>query len=91
MRKVWGYNPGSVKQDVESLTARHRCDVSGELCCPVAKPRTPRHTPHAWAYQSEHTEDLIFLPWGDSTLALFLFLLSFGDGSEAGRSPEVFD
>ena len=38
-RKVWGSIPGSVKSDVVSPSARHRCDVSSELCCPGVKPR----------------------------------------------------
>ena len=37
MRQVWGFIPGSVKSDTVSLTARHRCDVSLELCSPGAK------------------------------------------------------
>ena len=28
-----------VKSDTVLPTTRHRCDVSSELCCPVAKPR----------------------------------------------------
>ena len=35
--------PGWVKSDTVSPTARHRCDVSSELCCPDAKQR--RWTP----------------------------------------------
>ena len=31
--------PKPVKPNIVSLTARHRCDVSAELCCPGAKPR----------------------------------------------------
>ena len=31
--------PGQVKSVIVLLTARHHCDVSSELCCPVAKPR----------------------------------------------------
>ena len=31
--------PGLVKSNAVSPTARHRCDVSSELCCPDAKPR----------------------------------------------------
>ena len=30
--------PGPVKSYTESATARHRCDVSSELCSPGAKP-----------------------------------------------------
>ena len=33
-----GSIPGSVKSDTVSPTARHRYDVSSELCCPGAKP-----------------------------------------------------
>ena len=45
-----------------SPTARHRCNVSLELCSPGAKPRRgPRHSLHASAYSSEYNEDLIFL------------------------------
>ena len=31
--------PGPVKSDTVSPTARHRCNVTLELCCPGAKPR----------------------------------------------------
>ena len=34
-----GSIPGPVISDTVSPTARHRCDVSSELCCPGAKPR----------------------------------------------------
>ena len=39
VREVWGSIPGPVKSDTVSPTARHRCDVSSELCSPGAKPR----------------------------------------------------
>ena len=39
VRKVGGLIPGPVKLDTVSPTARHRCDVSSELCCPGAKPQ----------------------------------------------------
>ena len=32
-----GFDSGEVKSDPVSPTARHRCDVSSELCCPGAK------------------------------------------------------
>ena len=38
-RQIMGFIPGPVKTDKLSPTARHRCDVSSELCCPGAKPR----------------------------------------------------
>ena len=48
--KVWGSIPGSVKSDTASPTARYRCDVSSELCCPGAKSRKGRrHSLHASA------------------------------------------
>ena len=34
-----GFNPGSFKSDPVSPTARHRYDVSSELCWPGTKPR----------------------------------------------------
>ena len=34
-----GSIPGTMKSDTVSPTARHRCDVSSELCCPGANPR----------------------------------------------------
>ena len=34
-----GLFPESVKSDTTTATARHRCDVSSELCCPGAKLR----------------------------------------------------
>ena len=37
--EVWGSNHGLVKSGTVSPTARHRCYVSSELCCPGAKPR----------------------------------------------------
>ena len=40
VQKVCCSNPGSVKSDTVSPTARHRCDVSSELCCIGAMPRT---------------------------------------------------
>ena len=38
MREVWVRFLGRSNQS-RSPTARHRCDVSSELCCPSAKPR----------------------------------------------------
>ena len=38
-REVLSLIPGPVKSNTMSPTARHRCDVSSELCCSVAKPR----------------------------------------------------
>ena len=38
-RKVLGSIPLPVKSDTVSLTVRHRCNVSSELCSPGAKPR----------------------------------------------------
>ena len=34
VREVWSLNPGYVKSDKVSPTARHRCDVSSELMLP---------------------------------------------------------
>ena len=34
VREVRGSNPGSVKSNTGSPKARHRCDVSSQLCCP---------------------------------------------------------
>ena len=31
LREIWGSIPGPVKSDI---MARHRCNVSSELCCP---------------------------------------------------------
>ena len=44
-----------------SPTARHRCDVSSELCSPGATGRGdgPRHSSHASAKYREYNEDLI--------------------------------
>ena len=39
VREVEGSIAGSVKSDAVSPTARHRCDVSFELCCRSVKPR----------------------------------------------------
>ena len=39
VREVWGSIPGPVKSNTVQPTARHRCDVSSELCCSVAKKR----------------------------------------------------
>ena len=47
--------PGSVKSDTVSPTARHRCDVSLELCCPVSREDGPRHSLRASA-----SENVIF-------------------------------
>ena len=48
VREVWRLIPGLVKPDAVSPTARHRGDVSSELCCPDAKPwRCTRHSLHA--------------------------------------------
>ena len=38
MREIWGSIPGPIKSDAVSPTARHRCDVSSELCYPGANP-----------------------------------------------------
>ena len=43
MREIWGLNPGSVKSNTVSPTARHRCDVFSALCCPGAKPWKRAH------------------------------------------------
>ena len=37
--EVLGMIPGPVKSNTMSPTARRRCDVSSELCCPGAKPQ----------------------------------------------------
>ena len=34
-----GFDSQADQIDTKSPTARHRCDVSSELCCPDAKPR----------------------------------------------------
>ena len=39
VREIWDSNLGSVKSDTVSPTARHRFDVSSELCCPGVEPR----------------------------------------------------
>ena len=39
MRKIWGSIPRPVKSDTVLPTARHRCEVSSDLCCPGAKMR----------------------------------------------------
>ena len=43
VRDVFGSILGPLKSDTVSPTARHRCDVSSELCCPGVKLR--RWTP----------------------------------------------
>ena len=50
-REVLGLNPGSSKSDTVSSTARHRCDISSELCDPGIKSggNGPRHSLHASA------------------------------------------
>ena len=59
-------NPESIKSHTISPTARHRCNVSSELCCPsaysvAAAGDGPRHSLHASAsaYYHEYNEDLI--------------------------------
>ena len=42
LRDVWGSSPGP---DTASPTARNRCDVSSELCCPSAGTRRRIPTP----------------------------------------------
>ena len=39
VREVWGSIPGPVKSNTVSPTARHRVDVSSELCYPSAETR----------------------------------------------------
>ena len=38
MREVWGSIPESVKSNIASPMARHRCDVPSELRCLDAQP-----------------------------------------------------
>ena len=50
VREVQGSITGPVKLDTGSLTARHLCDVSSELCCPGAdRGDGSRHSLHASA------------------------------------------
>ena len=43
--KVWGSIPAPVKSDTMLPTARHRCYVSSELCCPAPSREDGSHHP----------------------------------------------
>ena len=59
VREVLGSNIGLVKWDTVSPTGRWRCDVSSELCCPLAKPRRRDSPPVTLSSYREYNEDLI--------------------------------
>ena len=52
--------PGFVKSNLESPAARHRCDVSSELCFPGAKPRIwAHHLLHVSASYDEFNDGMM--------------------------------